>query len=222
MVDVKGSRRERAEATRLKIVHAAEAEFLERGFHGATVAAIARRAGVAQQTVYFVFHNKVALISAVIDNAVIGEDEPTIPQESASWKAMEAEPDATEALRIFVRGTGPLFARAAAISEILYAAALTDPEMRDTWDTHETLRVEGFRSVIQGLASKGGLRRGLDIGTATDIFMTIYGDATYHLFITERGWSHGQLIEWYCESLPRLLLEPAPPDRVPDGRSSER
>jgi len=209
MADVKGSRRERSQATRLKILHAAEREFLEHGFHGATFSEIAKRAGVAQQTVYFVFHNKIALISAVIDNAVIGEDEPTIPQESGWWKAMEAEPVAAEALRIVVRGSGPLFARAAGISEILYAAALTDPEIRDTWDTHERLRVEAFRAVIESLASKGQLKRGLDIDTATDIFMTIYGDATYHHFITERGWSHDQLIEWYCESLPSLLLEPA-------------
>ena len=65
--DVKGPRRRRAEATRQKILRAAHEEFVERGYHGATIASIARRAGVATQTVYFVFHTKTELVSAAID-----------------------------------------------------------------------------------------------------------------------------------------------------------
>ena len=73
MADVKTSRREKAARTRARIIEAAHAEFLERGFHGATVTSIAKRAKVAPQTVYFVFHTKAELISAVIDAAVMGE-----------------------------------------------------------------------------------------------------------------------------------------------------
>ena len=76
MADVKISRREKAARTRAAIIEAAHAEFLERGFHGATVVSIAERAGVASQTVYFVFHTKAELISAVIDAAVMGEVRP--------------------------------------------------------------------------------------------------------------------------------------------------
>ena len=207
MVEVKPSRRERSLATRRKIIHAAETEFLEKGFHGATIAAIAGRAGVAPQTVYFVFHNKVELISAVIDNAVLGEDEPTPPQETAWWKAMVAEPDAVEALRIYVRGTGPIFTRASPISVVLYAATLADPDLRDTWELHEELRRTSFRLVIEMLAKKGTLKAGLDIDAATDVLMTILGDGTYHRFIAEQGWSEEQLVAWYCNALPELLLD---------------
>ena len=71
MADVKSSRREKAAQTRARIVEAAHAEFLDNGFHGATIASVARRAGVATQTVYFVFHTKAELISAVIDAMVM-------------------------------------------------------------------------------------------------------------------------------------------------------
>jgi hypothetical protein len=37
--------------------------------------------------------------------------------------------------------------------------------------------------------------------------MTIYGDSTYHLLTSERGWSHDMVIEWLCEVLPELLLD---------------
>lgn len=206
MAQVKGGRRSSADATRRKIVRAAEAEFLENGFHGATIASVARRAGVAQQTVYFVFHHKVALISAVIDNAVMGEEAPQAPQESEWWAQAQAEPDAGEALRIIIRGAAPIYARVSGISEILRAAAFTDDELRRTWEQHENLRYEGFRQVIAMLASKGPLKEGLVAGTATDVFMTVYSEATYHLMRTERGWAHEQIIDWFSNALPALLL----------------
>lgn len=203
------SNRQRSEATRRKITAAAHVEFIEKGYHGATIGSIAKRAGVALQTVYFVFRNKTALMSAVIDNAVLGDEDPTIPNQSRWWAAAFEEPDAAESLRIFIRGAGPLFARAAAISEILRAAALTDAEVEATYAHHERLRLEGFREVIEMVASKGSLRRNLDIATATDIFLTIYGDSTYYLMTTERGWSHERFVDWLCEALPVLLLQPA-------------
>jgi AcrR family transcriptional regulator len=206
VTDVKSTRRQRSQATRRKITHAAEAEFLDKGFHGATIASIAERAGVAQQTVYFVFHNKAALISAVIDNAVLGEDAPTVPQRADWWAAARAEPRADAALRSIIRGAGDIFARSSGISEIMRAAALTDDEVRRTLDYHENLRYEGFREVIEMLAAKGKLKKGLDVSTATDVLMTIYGDSTYHLLTTERGWSHDQVIDWLCAALPELLL----------------
>jgi AcrR family transcriptional regulator len=219
VTDVKSPRRERSEATRRKIIHAAEAEFLEKGFHGATIASIAGEAGVAPQTVYFVFHNKAALISAVIDNAVLGDDAPTVPQEADWWTAARAEPRAVEALRIIIRGAGAIFARASGISEILRAAALTDDEVRRTLDHHENLRYEGFQEAIEMLAAKGGLKAGVDAGMATDVLMTVYSASTYHLMTTERKWSHDQVIDWLCAALPELLLEEEVGLRQADDRA---
>ena len=205
MADVKTSRRDKSARTRRRIIEAAHAEFLERGFHGATIASIAKRAGVATQTVYFVFNTKAALISAVIDAAVMGEED--LPPELTDWwRAMEAEPDAAEALRLFVRGAAPVFERAAAISEVLRAAALTDDELKVTQSFHDDLQRTAYKAVIVGLEAKGSLRPGLDTETATDVFLTVYGDSTFHLLRTAHGWSHEQVVDWLADALPRLLL----------------
>jgi len=201
------SRRERARQTRIKIVRAAHEEFLEHGYHGATIAAIARRAGVATQTVYFVFHTKAELIGAAIDTAVLGEDDPTDPEHTDWWVAMLAAPTGAEALEHFVRGAGSLYSRAAGISEILRAAALTDPDVHAIWRHHDQQQVAAFRRVIETLTTKGPLRSGLDPAAATDILLTVYGDSTYLLLTTDRGWTHNQVIDWACQALPALLLE---------------
>lgn len=203
---VNSIRRKKADATRRKIIQAAHKEFIARGFHGATMAGIAARAGVASQTVYFVFHTKPELISAVIDAAVLGEEDPRPPRAQPWWAEMVAEPDAAEALRIFIHGAGDVFARAAAIAEVFRAAALTDDEVRRTHKHHEALRRDGFGQVLEILAGKGPLRDDRSLDELTDAFMTVYGDSTYNLLATERGWSHGQIMAWLCDVLPGMLL----------------
>ncbi len=190
----------------MAIVRAAHQQFLENGFHGATIAAIAKQAGVAPQTVYFVFHTKPELISAVIDTAVMGADDPKPPEATPWYTAMLAEPDAAECVRMFVRGAGEVYERAAFVAEALRAAALTDEELRRAHEHHEGLRRESYRTVVAMLADKGELREGLTIDTATDVFLTIYGDSTYVLMRTERGWSPEQVIDWLCDVLPGILL----------------
>ncbi len=207
MEEVKQSRRDRSAVTRRRILDAARTEFLERGYQGATLAAIAKRAGVAVQTLYFVFHTKAELISAVIDAAVMGDD-AKVPEETEWWQAMAAEASATGALRIFVRGAASLFERASSISEILRSAVLTDDEVRQAYEKHERLRATAFREVVALIAEKGRLKDGLDVDTATDVFLTLYGDSTYHQFRVERGWDQERLIAWYCETLPTMLLAP--------------
>lgn len=207
MPDVKRTRREKAASTRRAIIRAAHVEFVESGFQGATMASIAQRAGVATQTVYFVFHTKPELISAVIDTAVMGESHPLPPQSTEWWQAMVEEPDAVEALRIFVRGAGALFARAATISEVLRAAALNDPEVRRTHELHENMRRIGFNQVLDILQTKAPLRADRTREQLIATFLVVCGDAVYHLYAVEQGWSHEEIMDWWCATLPGLLLQ---------------
>lgn len=68
---------EQASATRSKIVDAATDLFLRDGFVTTTMAAIAKEAGVAVQTLYMSFVNKTAILQAAFDQALIGRDAPT-------------------------------------------------------------------------------------------------------------------------------------------------
>jgi AcrR family transcriptional regulator len=201
----RSSRRDQAESTRRGIVGAAHEEFLARGYHGATMAAIARRAGVAVQTVYFVFHTKAQLMSAVIDAAVLGPD-PTIPQVSDWWAAMQAANTAADALTHFVRGVGPLLARAAPVSQIARDAALADDEVKAVLSQHDRLQLEGYRQVVDILASKGELLHGLTPETVVDLLLTFCGDGVYVELRIHRGWPHDQVVDWLVATLPLLLL----------------
>ena len=81
MADVKrpapeGRRQKRARQTRRSILAAAHELFVRQGYARTTIQQIADQADVAWQTVYAVFGGKPAILSAVFDVAVAGDDEP--------------------------------------------------------------------------------------------------------------------------------------------------
>jgi hypothetical protein len=108
---------------------------------------------------------------------------------------------------VFVRGAGSVFARTSSIFEVLRAAALTDDEVEETYQQHQEMRREGFGEVLDGLAAKGALRSGYSRDELLDVFLVVYGEATYHLLTEEMGWSHDRVMDWLCTEMPRLLIE---------------
>lgn len=56
----------RGEATRRKLLDAAEKEFGEKGYHAASVSSITTRAGVGQGTFYLYFHSKEEIFSTLV------------------------------------------------------------------------------------------------------------------------------------------------------------
>src|SRR4051794_41317464 len=85
------------------MVSAAYDLFGEDGFRATTMEAIAARAGVAVQTLYFTFHTKDELLQAVLDWTVMGDD-PTPPPMQPWHLAAMAEADGRRALELFVAG----------------------------------------------------------------------------------------------------------------------
>src|SRR3954452_7777755 len=115
------SRRERAAATRQRIVEAALQVFVERGYTGAKMTDIAALAGVAVQTVYFTFHTKPELLRACYESAVLGPDR--IPPPLAEWytEALDSR-TADVAVRRFAEGNAAIAVRAAGIDDVARAA----------------------------------------------------------------------------------------------------
>src|SRR6266511_5316917 len=142
------SRRERAKATHWRIVKAAYTLFCEQGYAGTTMAQIAEAAGVAVQTVYFVFHTKAAVLSRSYEFAVGGE-ERVIPQQQPWYRAMAAEPDVTQALRHLVTGVSEITRRVTPLYFVARVAADGDSDTARVVAFHENWRAQGYREVLE-------------------------------------------------------------------------
>jgi len=200
------ARRERGEQTRLRILHAADAEFAEAGYQAATMARIAARSGVAVQTVYFNFRSKSLLLRELIAQSVMGFTDPQKPEDTDWFNAVLEEKDGGVALRAFAAGGLPIFSRASTAAETARLAAPTDPDVADVYVESERLRAEQFERFAESLERHGALRPGLGAEKATDILLTMASAQTYLQLTRLRGWSDQEWAEWLGEALCRLLL----------------
>ena len=205
MNEVKGERQKRkakSAATRQRILEAATAEFTANGYHGTPMATIAASAGVAVQTVYFVFHTKPELFAAALEVAVLGPESRAPLEQRWARDATAVSGDPMAALQSFIRGSGPIFQRASALSEVAGAAAPTDPDIAEVYQSREKLRVDDYRDFVKMLA----LPAGVDADRATDILITMLSPQLYLALRDGRGWSHEEIIDWMTETIPELML----------------
>ena len=206
----RGVRRQKALETRWRIMDAALAEFTERGYHDTTMAAIAERAGVAVQTVYFAFRTKSGLLEDLVGNAVLGrtrDGEIGRPDETDGWVQALSEPDGTKALALFVDAALPVYERTSAISDAGRSAYASDPYLAEWWARSEALRLDGCAQMVQALADHDALRAGLSLEEAADVLATTLSPQSFLAFTVDRGWTVDHLGEWLKHALPRLLLD---------------
>jgi AcrR family transcriptional regulator len=197
------SRREKAAATKERMIRAAIEVFTEAGFVGARMGDIADRAGVVVQTVYFTFHTKGELLQACFDFAVLGT-ERLPPMEQAFFADLLAARSGRAALAAFVRGNTAIHERAAAIKEVAESAP-HEPDAAAVVAHSERLRREGMTRIVELLAHRFGLRAGLTGEEATDLLLMLSSSGTY-LTLMRYGWSSDKYKGWLTDTLVGQLL----------------
>lgn len=201
----KPSRREKAQATRSRMIAAAHLVFVERGYGGSRMADIADAAGVAVQTLYFTFHTKAELLQACYDRAVLGDADPLPPQEQPFYVALLKAKSARTALRHFVIGNTAIATRVALLDEVVRAAA-HQPEALAVREHSEHLRRLGYGQVVTHLAKTFGLRKGLGIERATDLLLLYGGAAVYRTLVVDYEWPEARFVDWLTETLTNELI----------------
>jgi AcrR family transcriptional regulator len=204
------SRRDRADATRLRIVKAAYDLFCERGYAGTMLADVAQRSGVAVATVRFVFHTKAELLSRAFDFAVMGEDGPLPPEEQEWYARMIAEPDLVAALRSLVAGEGAINARATPLDTAVRASAESDPDTARVRAFHEQLRADAHRAILEILVAKSPLRDGLTAERATHLLLFFVGSDAYRPLVHDFGWTHQEWGDWAVVTIAREIFATDP------------
>jgi AcrR family transcriptional regulator len=188
------------------LLQAARELFVERGYVATTIDAIAARAAISSETVYATFRNKRSVLSALIDVSMAGDDAP-VPILERSWvQAMRDDADLQRRLRILARNGRLILERTASVYEVLRGASAADPQMASLLDLNKAQRFAGQRQLLRILVERGGLREGLTVKTASDIFFAIGSPETYRLLVVDRGWSADRFERWYADTLTRLLL----------------
>ncbi|MFB6961985.1 TetR/AcrR family transcriptional regulator [Streptomyces sp. NPDC056309] len=198
-------RAERSRHTREKVVEAARELFLAQGYGATNLQEVADRAGVAIQTIYFVFRNKRTLFKDVVDTSIAGDAEPVATMDREWFRAACAEPTAAGQLRAHVHGTREILGRVAPIMPLIAAAAATDPEIAAQWPDGPDPRYTVQYAAAEALVRKPDTRPGLSVEMAADLLFGLLSPQLYLIFVGDRDWSPDTWEEWARTALTSQL-----------------
>jgi AcrR family transcriptional regulator len=202
------SRKEAARLTHRAIIEAARRVFIDRGYAGATMPAIAQAAGVALDTVYATVGKKPALFRLLIELAISGKDRAVPAEEREYVQAIRAETDAARKLRIYAAALRSIQERIAPLFRVLQGAAPLDPQLAALWRNISQRRAKNMRLFAADLAATGRLRQDLSVAKVADIIWSMNSPEFYLLLVEQRGWSPHEFEDWLADAWIRLLLEP--------------
>lgn len=203
-------RRAAAHDNRRAIAEAARALFLERGYVGTTMAAIAKAAAVSHETVYASLGPKPAVFRHVVEAALsVGADEPVPPLERECAREMLAERDAARIVEIYAHAMRLTQERVAALIDVLAHAARADADLAAFLAELVERRAHYAGVHARHLADVGGLREDVPVETAADVLFALNSSEFYLLLARDLGWPGDEIERWLADAWKRLLL-PAP------------
>lgn len=203
-------RQAQARCTRRGVVEAATAVFLDRGYAGATVRAVAAGAGVSVPTVEALFGTKGRLLKAAIDVAIAGDDEPVAVLDRP-W-ADEAS-QAGSLGEFLSRVAGALAAaqqRSAGLVLAVFEGSFRDAGLEGLREQMVTQREVTAAWIVRGMTRLAPLRPGLSFEEAVDVVWLLLDPAVFIRLIRHRRWDADRYRRWIADALARLIVSGTP------------
>ena len=195
----------RAIETKSRILAAATELFCADGYVDTTMAAIATAAGVSVQTLYLRYGSKATILSAALDVAIAGDEEP-VPVLDRSWtqEAMGA-PDGRTAIALMTRGARKIADRTHELYSVIQSAAAL-PEVTEVLAKSKRERVIATRAFAEALVKKKGYNRAVSVERATDLLYGLATEESYLVFVVDCGWTPDEWESWTADTLAAQLF----------------
>jgi AcrR family transcriptional regulator len=180
-------RHEQANETRQGIIRAAHDLFISDGYGRTTIAAIARVAGVAVETVYAAYRNKPTLLRQVWYATFRGDEEDVRLLDRPEIRAVLAEPDLATRLRAQAGVYASVFRRFAPLLRALQGAATSEPAAAAMLAEFDQGRLDAAGHYARAAAATG--RLAVSEEECRDLLAATLDGALWHRLVIERGWS---------------------------------
>ncbi|MFC5747669.1 TetR/AcrR family transcriptional regulator [Actinomadura rugatobispora] len=203
--DVKADlRAARVADTEEKILSAATRLFLEHGYAGTTLTAVAAQARVGVRTVYVRFGTKAALLKRVADVAMVGDTAPVAVSGRPWFVLSGSAPTLDERITAMASGGREMMVRASGLLAVALEAAPTEPVLAEAAQAAREATRDNLRHFWTRAAGDGLLPADRDIAWLTETSAILVHVETYLLGTRMHGWSPEQYERWLITGLTRL------------------
>lgn len=198
-------REDAARETRRRVLDAARRSFLAEGYARTTVRAIAAEAGVSEQTVYSRVGGKAAILKAVYDILLAGDDAPVPIADRPQTDRMRDAVDLLSMMEVYASGATRMHARLRPLLELVHGARAVEPDLDELARTGARERRTGTTAVARHLVARGFLRPGLDVEAVVDLVWVLNSPEVYLLHTRDHGWTDQAYEQWLVQTLVACL-----------------
>lgn len=197
-----------ARATERAIIEAANRLFLERGYVGTTMEAIAGEAGVVVQTIYNSVGNKQALLSRVLDYTAAGPRAPAAVPDTMR-ESTAAAPDAQSLAHLLATWFAEVQPRLAPLMRTIQEAAVVASEVDALEKARATQRFLNYHEAARAFASRPDSRP-MKTPEAAALIWTLGHPSVYRFLVLDQGWTASRYQQWIESILRAALVEESP------------
>ena len=198
-------RQEQVENTRRRVIEAAHRLFVERGYTGTIVAAVAAEAGVSPETIYGSLGGKRGLLERVIEASIEGPDAPVPFEQRAAFAEIVNLGTPPERLHAIVDYVCGILARTSPVHAVIRGAADGEPFAVDLRERLLQDRLARFALLIRACFA-GALRPRLTVQRASERLGALLSPELYHLLTVELGWTPLKYKAWVSAVVEADLL----------------
>jgi AcrR family transcriptional regulator len=194
------ARQRQAEETRHRMLEAARGLFVQQGYAGTTLDAIAKAADVSPKTVAAVFGSKRGILAAILTPSAFGASYQQLLEQ------LRATPEPGRRVEVMAQLTRQVYETLTPEFELVRGASAVAAELAGVGLQVETRRRQYQTRFIAYLSEQGALRRGLPLEEATDELWALTSFDVYRLFVRECGWPAQRYESWLTSVLVQRLL----------------
>jgi AcrR family transcriptional regulator len=211
--EVKGSRKydatfrkQQAMATRSRILDAARGLLARGTYSTVTMADIAAEAGVAYQTVYAVFGNKVRLADALVEAGFAH-----IPMALKMFDDMFESSEPADWFRTASRANRLILEPCSDLARFIRESG--DPALLSGYRKRERMRYVAIAKsgVVERLVARSLLRPGMSASEALGVIWAMTAADLYNQLVFDQGWSPDRYEEWLGQALMGLVMRTSTP-----------
>jgi AcrR family transcriptional regulator len=191
-------KRKKSDITRENLMEAAHAVFVEKGYHGAKVVDIIKRAGCGHGTFYDYFKSKDDVLMAILSEMIRELDRLS---ESSRVLMERIAFDDYDAVRIILRGISDIFERHGDLNNVYIEAAIESKVFSDIYEDYHQRFSNILEHKIQEM-KEAGKCQGIDARIASQILVTLIGFTSYG---RQSGFIEGENAE-VSENLALLIF----------------
>ena len=202
-------RSQQAQENRRRILTAAQDLFVDQGYGATTMTEVAEAAGVAVETVYGAFRNKLTLLRRAWDLAVGGDEEDVHLLERPELRAVFDEPDLAARWTRFAAVNTAIMRRTARLRRAVQGAAGGDPAAAEFLAEIDRARLEAMGAHVRAAAATGALAVPED--ECRDVLFATTDGTLWLTLVGGRGWSDERYATWLARLWTAMLMTPGDP-----------